>query len=60
LESLLSQAIEELAARVGLAAVEAENELVEVVVEVLVGNGSLVGAQQPALEQGDHAMNPRQ
>jgi len=47
----LEQAVEELAAVAGGAAVEAEHELVEVGVEVSLLDAALVGAEQPALQQ---------
>ena len=40
--------------------VEAERELIQVVVEVLVAHGPLVGAHQPPFEQRDCAVNARQ
>jgi hypothetical protein len=39
--------------------IEAEGELVQVVVEVCVADRPLVGSQQPALEQGGYAVNSR-
>jgi hypothetical protein len=40
--------------------VEAEGELVQVVVEVLAGDAALVGAQLPAFQQRGDAMHMRQ
>jgi len=51
LHGLLGQSVEEFPSRLGLAAVEAERELIEVVVKVLVADRALVGSQQPAFEQ---------
>ena len=56
--SLLRKAKEELAATLGSPAIEAERELVQIVVEVLVADRSLVGSNQPRFEQGDHTVNP--
>ncbi len=44
----------------GSTAVESEGEFRQVAVEVLEADGSLVGAEDPALEQREHQMNPRQ
>ena len=56
--SLLRQTKEELASTLGSPAIEAERELVQIVVEVLVADRSLVGSNQPPFEQGDHTVNP--
>ena len=48
---LLDEPIEEFASAFGFAAVETEGELVQVVVQMFVAHGALMGAQQPALEQ---------
>ena len=54
LDGLLEQSVEEQAAVVGAATVEAEGVLVEVVVELLRADGALMGAEQPTLqERGD-------
>ena len=42
------------------ATVEAERELVEVVVEVLVTDRALVGSEQPGLQQGNDQVYPRE
>ncbi len=55
LDRLLEQSVEDEAAVAGVAAVEAEGELVEVVVEMLAAGGALVGAEQPAFEQAEMA-----
>ena len=52
LDGLLEQAEEEEPAAAGAAAVEAEGELVQVVVEVARAHAAVVRAEQPALEQG--------
>jgi hypothetical protein len=57
---ILEQAEEEQPAPSRAPTVESEAELVEVVVEVLVTDGALVGAEQPALQQGDHQVHPGQ
>ena len=54
---LLNQSIEEFGPAAGLASVESERELVEVIIQMLAGDSTLVGAQQPPLQQGRH---PRQ
>ena len=48
-DRLVEQPVEEQAAAARAAAVEAEGELVEVGIEVLASDRTLVGAQQPAL-----------
>ena len=48
---LLDEPIEEFASAFGFAAVETKGELVQVVVQMFVAHGALMGAQQPALEQ---------
>jgi len=57
LYGLLEESVEEEAAVTRAAAVEAEGELVEVVVELLRADGALVGAEQPALEQRGDAVD---
>lgn len=44
----------------GMPAIESENELVEVSLQVCVANRALMGAQQPSLDQGCDAVDPRQ
>jgi hypothetical protein len=51
LHGLLSQSIEQFAARFGFAAVESKGELVQVIVQMLQSNSTLVGAQQPSFER---------
>ena len=43
----------------GVAASEAEGEFVEIGIQVRCGDRALMGAEQPALEQGGHAMHRR-
>ena len=43
----------------GVAAIEAEGEFVEIGIQILCGDRALMGAEQPALEQGGHAMHRR-
>ena len=57
-DGLLREAEEEFAAAAGSSPVEPERELVEVVVEMFVADRPLVGSHQPALEEGNHAMDP--
>ena len=59
LHGLLSQSIEQFAARFGFAAVESDGELIQVSVQMLLPNRALVRAQQPSLQQRDHTMYPR-
>jgi len=56
--SLLGKAEKQLAPTLGSASVKAERELIQVVFEVLVADRSLMGPDQPSLEQGNHAVNP--
>ena len=60
MNSLLCQSKEQLAPGGGRTAIEAERELIEVVIEMIVTNGALMGAQEPAFEQRDNTMNPGQ
>src|SRR5271157_465539 len=60
LHSLLGQAIEQFAARGRGTTVESKGELVEVIVQVVVSDCTLMGAEQPSLQQRDHAMHARQ
>jgi hypothetical protein len=57
-DRLLREAEKELASTMGAAAIEAERELVQVIFEVLMADGSLVGPDQPSLQLGDDAVNP--
>ena len=56
--SLLREAKEELAPTLGPPPIEAERELIQIIVEVLMADRSLVGSNQPPFEQGDHTVNP--
>ena len=51
---LLNQSIEEFGPAAGLASVESEHELVEVIIQMLAGDSTLVGSQRPPLQQGRH------
>jgi hypothetical protein len=42
----------------GVATIEPKGELVQVVIQVRLGHGTLVGPEEPAREQGDHAVDP--
>jgi hypothetical protein len=53
---LLSQSIKQFAARFGFAAIESKGELVQVIVQMLRSNRTLVGAKQPSFQQRDHTM----
>src|SRR6266849_5224123 len=56
--SLLRQAKEELAATLLSPAVEPECEFIEIVVQMLMTDCTLVGSHQPPFEQGDREVNP--
>ena len=56
--SLLRQTKKELASALGSPPIEPERELIQIVVQVLMADRSLVGSHQPPLEQGDHQVNP--
>ena len=58
-DCLLHEAKEQFAAAFGSPPIEAERELVQVVVKMLVADRSLVGSHQPPFEKGDHAVDPR-
>ena len=57
LGGLLCDPVEELSSRRRLAPAEAEDEFVEVVLEVLVPDGSLVCSEHPPLEQGNRSVD---
>ena len=57
---LLHQSVKELPAVTGGPPVEAERELVQVVVEMRAGDGSLMRAKQPPFQQRYDAMDTRQ
>jgi len=57
---LREQPVEQEPAGLGRAAVEAEGELVKVVGQVLLADGTLMGAQAPALEQRGDAVDARE
>src|SRR5712692_7381843 len=57
---VLEQAPEEQTTMARTPAVEAESELVQVVIDVVEAGGALMRSEQPALEQGDDQMNARQ
>ena len=59
-DGLLDEAEKQLATVARGSTVEAEGELVQVVVQVRATDGALMGAEQPPLEQADHAMHARQ
>jgi hypothetical protein len=44
----------------GAPAVEAESELVKVIVQVVEAGRSLVGTEQPPLEEGDNQVDARE
>jgi hypothetical protein len=56
--SLLRQTKEELASTLGSTAIEPEREFIEIAVQVLMADCSLVGSHQPPFEQGDREVNP--
>ena len=57
---MLQKPEEEQAAAAGVAAIEAEGKFVQIGIQMRGCHRSLVGAEQPALEQRSNAMNPRQ
>ena len=59
-DGLLHQSVEQLPAMARRAPVEAERELVQVVIQVRPRYGPLVRAEEPPFQQGHHAMDPRQ
>jgi len=59
-DGVLDQAGEAVADGLGLPAVEAEDELVEVVLQVLGPDGAMVGAEQPALGEAEDEVDGRQ
>jgi hypothetical protein len=59
-DGLLQQAVKQQAARARAAAVEAEDELIEVIVQMPCLHRSMMGAEDPALQQRGHAMHPGQ
>src|SRR5262249_10924432 len=58
-ERLLDEPVEEHPAGPRRAPVEPERELIEVVGEVLAIDGTLVGAEEPSLEQRGHPVDAR-
>ena len=59
-DGLLDQSEKQFATVSGCSTVEAKGELVQVVVQMCVTYGALMGAEQPAFEQRDHAVDPWQ
>src|SRR4051812_49823465 len=57
---LLDQAGEAVADALGGAPVEAEDVLVQVPLQVLRADGAVMGAEQPALGEGEHEVDRRQ
>ncbi len=57
---LLEQTIEEVPSVARQSPIEAEDEFVQVIVEVCLGNPPLVDAQEPPFQQGGTAMDSRQ
>jgi hypothetical protein len=53
-DCLLDEAKEQFAAAFGSPPIEAERELVQVVVRMLVADRSLVGSHKPPFEERDH------
>lgn len=54
---LLHQSVEQLPARPGGPSVEAERELIKIIIQMLRANGSLICAQPPAVEARGHAVD---
>src|ERR1035437_5261675 len=59
LHGLLGQTIEQFAERRRGGTVESKSELVEVIVQMSVCNRAPISAEQPSLQQRDHAMDAR-
>lgn len=59
-DGLLHQPVEQFSAMSGCAPVEAECELVEVIVQMGHADGTLMRAKEPPFEQGNHTVNPGQ
>src|SRR5260370_37567437 len=59
-DGLLSQSVEQLASGGRLASVETEREFVEIIVEMVVANRSLVCPKQPPFEQREHSVRSGQ
>ena len=57
---LLSKAEEDFTRMTGAAAIETKRVLVQVPLQMLVADGPLVSTQEPAFEQGRHAMHSGQ
>ncbi len=57
LHRLLEQSEEKQATSLRTAAIESESELVEIVVEMVGIDGTMVDAQPPAIKQSGHAMH---
>jgi uncharacterized membrane protein len=57
---LLHESVEEFTPGPGGPTVETESEFIKVVLQLFSGDGSLMGAQEPAFKQGGNAVNPRQ
>ena len=56
--SLLRETEEEFAAAFRSPPIEAERELIQIVVEVLLTDRTLVGPHEPPFEEGDHQVDP--
>src|SRR3974390_574631 len=56
---LLHEAEKQLAPTLGSSPIKAERELIQIVVQVLVADGSLMSSHQPSFEQGNHTVNAR-
>ena len=54
---MLSQPIKELSPRCRFAAIEAEDKLIEIIVEIFMGCTPLKGSQQPSFQEGNNKMN---
>ena len=54
---LLHEAKKELAPAFRSPPVESERELIQVIIEMLVADRSLVGSHKPPFEEADHAVN---
>src|ERR1035441_4723277 len=59
-DCLLGKAVEEFSSAARLAAVEAEGKFVEILLEVVDADCSLMSSEQPPLQQGGHSVGARQ
>ena len=59
-QGLFDKAEEQLAAVSRFAAIEAESEFIQVILQMLVADTALVGSEEPAFQERDHSVHARQ